>query len=158
VIHLVRHGHAGSRGLWTGDDMDRPLSSRGRQQAAGLSELLAGAPVAAVWSSPARRCTETVGPVAVHHGTEVQVHRVLAEGGDSNEVLAFLLAEAHLLDGDLVACGHGDVIPNLVGTLAAEGVPVAGTNDPKVIKKGGLWHLELTGGAITAATYQPPVD
>jgi broad specificity phosphatase PhoE len=156
VIHLIRHGHAGSRGLWSGDDLDRPLSDRGRQQAASLARLLAEAPVTRVWSSPARRCTETVGPLAVAHRTEVAVHPVLAEGGDSYEVLAFLLAEAAATEGDVVACGHGDVIPNLIGSLAAEGLPIEGSRDPGVTKKGALWHLEVTNGVVTGARYRPP--
>ena len=33
TILLVRHGKAGSRSQWDGDDDERPLSSSGREQA-----------------------------------------------------------------------------------------------------------------------------
>jgi phosphohistidine phosphatase SixA len=155
-VHLIRHGHAGSRGAWTGDDLDRPLSDRGRAQARELAAALADAPVEAVWSSPARRCTETVGPLALQHGTEVQANPVLAEGRDSYEALAFLLDTARSTTGDLVVCGHGDMIPNIVGTLVAEGVPVDGNSDPRVAKKGSVWRLEVVDGAVASASYLRP--
>jgi broad specificity phosphatase PhoE len=155
VIHLIRHAHAGSRGAWTGDDLDRPLSDRGRAQARELAGAMADAPVDAVWSSPARRCTETVGPLALQHGTEVRSDPVLAEGRDSYEALAFLLALARTAAGDVVVCGHGDMIPNIVGTLVAEGVPVEDNADPRVAKKGSVWRLEVVDGAVTAASYLP---
>jgi 8-oxo-dGTP diphosphatase len=156
AIHLIRHAHAGSRKVWAGDDLDRPLSDRGRAQSRALAAALDGMPVSVVWSSPARRCTETVGPLALRHGTEVQVHPVLAEGGDSNAVLAFLLKVAREIDGDVVACGHGDVIPNILGTLVAEGLRIEGAADPRVTRKGSLWCLETTDGAVTSASYHPP--
>ena len=40
TILLVRHGKAGSRSQWDGDDDERPLSSSGREQAEHLAALL----------------------------------------------------------------------------------------------------------------------
>jgi broad specificity phosphatase PhoE len=158
AIHLIRHAHAGSRGLWSSDDLNRPLSDRGRSQAGAVADALADAPVAVVWSSPARRCTETVGPLALQHGTEVQTDPVLAEGRDSNDAMAFLLGVARSTEGDVVACGHGDVIPNIVGTLVAEGVRVEDNADPRVAKKGSIWRLEVADGVVTSARYCDPAS
>jgi len=44
-VYLVRHAHAGNRSSWDGNDGERPLSPKGRQQAAGLSAWLAAAPI-----------------------------------------------------------------------------------------------------------------
>jgi 2,3-bisphosphoglycerate-dependent phosphoglycerate mutase len=55
TVYLVRHAHAD----WSPDD-GRSLSARGRNGAAALDKLLAPVPVAAIYSSPARRALETV--------------------------------------------------------------------------------------------------
>ncbi|HEY7568941.1 MAG TPA: histidine phosphatase family protein [Gemmatimonadaceae bacterium] len=55
TLCLVRHAHAG----WSPDSA-RPLSTRGRTSAAVLADLLAQAPIAAIYSSPERRALETI--------------------------------------------------------------------------------------------------
>jgi 2,3-bisphosphoglycerate-dependent phosphoglycerate mutase len=55
TVYLVRHAHSD----WSPDD-GRSLSVRGRTSAAALDELLAPAPIAAIYSSPAKRALETV--------------------------------------------------------------------------------------------------
>ena len=40
-IYLVRHAKAGERRMWTGDDLDRPLSKAGWKQANALGKRLA---------------------------------------------------------------------------------------------------------------------
>ena len=42
AVLLVRHGDAGDRDRWQGDDRVRPLSPQGRRQALGLVEQLSG--------------------------------------------------------------------------------------------------------------------
>jgi 2,3-bisphosphoglycerate-dependent phosphoglycerate mutase len=59
TVYLVRHAHAD----WSPDD-GRSLSALGRAGAGALGDLLAPAPVAAVYSSPARRTLETIEPLA----------------------------------------------------------------------------------------------
>ena len=61
---LVRHGSAGDRGAWEGDDRQRPLDKRGRRDAKDLVERLAPFKIEAILTSPYRRCLETVGPLA----------------------------------------------------------------------------------------------
>jgi 2,3-bisphosphoglycerate-dependent phosphoglycerate mutase len=58
TLYLVRHAHAD----WNPDDA-RPLSDRGRASAAALCDLLARSPIAALYSSPARRAWETIEPL-----------------------------------------------------------------------------------------------
>ena len=65
TLYLVRHAHAN----WSADD-GRPLSERGRASATILGELLSRSPVAAIYSSPARRALETVGLLAHHFRVE----------------------------------------------------------------------------------------
>jgi 8-oxo-dGTP diphosphatase len=149
-IYLVRHGHAGSRSSWPGDDDLRPLSERGHRQAEGLAELLDGHPVGAVHSSPALRCTATVAPLADRRGLGVVVAPELAEGVDPERTLRWLLAHA---ERDPVACSHGDVIPKVIRLLTARGMEAVPGG---ASKKGSLWVLEVCDGHVTAGTYHPP--
>jgi phosphohistidine phosphatase SixA len=105
---LVRHGSAGDRADWDGDDRIRPLDQRGRKQAAALVELLRPLGINRVLSSPYARCSETVEPLAAALGLAVEYDDRLAEGAGT--AARELLAE----DG-VVACTHGDVIEELLG-------------------------------------------
>ncbi len=70
-ILVVRHGSAGNRLAWEGDDADRPLDPRGAAQAVSLAEAFADFPVSVVLSSRAVRCQQTVLPLARRAGLEV---------------------------------------------------------------------------------------
>lgn len=63
TIYLVRHAHAD----WTPSEA-RPLSSRGRASALWLAERIGSRAMAAIYSSPARRATQTVAPLAERRG------------------------------------------------------------------------------------------
>ena len=68
TFYLVRHAHAG----WTPDE-NRPLSARGRADAERVAGVLGGFPIAAIYSSPARRAWETVAPLATRLGLPIHV-------------------------------------------------------------------------------------
>jgi len=76
---VVRHARAGRRSAYDGDDLDRPLSPRGRDQAEDLVPLLAGYRPRRILSSPAGRCFETVRPVAEILGLSIESVGELAE-------------------------------------------------------------------------------
>jgi broad specificity phosphatase PhoE len=84
TIWLCRHGHRQDQAdpdyKLKGDrPFDPPLSPRGRQQAAELAQRLEDEAVAAVFSSPFRRTTETACIVAQHLDLPVWVEPGLAE-------------------------------------------------------------------------------
>ena len=58
---------------------DPPLNDTGRQQAGKLAEALAGAPVAAVYSSPLARAMQTAAAIAARHDLPVQPTPALLE-------------------------------------------------------------------------------
>jgi broad specificity phosphatase PhoE len=150
TIYLVRHAHAGSRYQWDGDDEQRPLSARGRRQADQLADLLADRPIARLFSSPSRRCTETFDPLAARLGLAIEEIEHLAEGAGGEPAERFLLAHA---DEQVAACSHGDVIPRILQRLHAAGMRVA---DDTVAAKGSVWELDVDGtGAVVAGTYHP---
>lgn len=126
MILLIRHGRAGKRSAWAGDDTLRPLDAKGRRQAAALPKLLAGFGIERILSSPYRRCVETVEPLAAALSLDIEQRAELAEGADAADV-ARLLNEA---GGTTVAlCTHGDVIAEVIGA-------------ERKAEKGSVWVIE----------------
>jgi broad specificity phosphatase PhoE len=80
TILLARHGETdwNAVGRWQGHT-DRPLSERGRQQAAELAERLANAEIDAVYSSDLLRAVKTAEPVAKRLGLPLQTLPELRE-------------------------------------------------------------------------------
>jgi len=148
-VFIVRHAHAGDRERWRGDDRLRPLSDKGRVQAAGLVSLLAEAEVGRILSSPFLRCLQTVEPLATAVSLEVESEPVLAEGGDWHDSLGLAL-KARV---PTVMCSQGDVIGDLVTELVAEGLVHPGEAKAQ---KGSTWDLTIAGGKVVAAAYLPP--
>jgi broad specificity phosphatase PhoE len=64
MLIVVRHAVAVDRADWTGDDLLRPLTPLGREQAEGLVARLEDHPIERILSSPSLRCTQTVEPLA----------------------------------------------------------------------------------------------
>ena len=60
---------------------DTPLSATGREQAESAARLLAGTPLAAVWSSPLGRARETAAIIAAPHGLAVRESEAFKEMG-----------------------------------------------------------------------------
>jgi phosphohistidine phosphatase SixA len=148
---LIRHGHAGTRGAFAGPDPERPLSDRGRAQAAGIADLLAARAVGMLLTSPAARCRQTLQPLADKLGLAVVSCPDLAEGADAAVVVELLLR--HAAD-HVVLCTHGDVIPGAMRLLATEhGVRVKGKG---ANQKGSIWEIDVADGRLTHARYEPP--
>ena len=149
---LVRHGRAGHRSEWDGDDRARPLSRRGRQQADGLVDLLARYDVGHVLSSPYLRCVQTVEPLARAHDLKVEEAEEFAEGnsGKAIEVVRGLATNG----GTVAVCSHGDVIPDIVEHLARTDA----TRLPADYgwAKGSTWVLTAHQGRFDDAEYLPP--
>lgn len=145
LIHVVRHAHAGVRSEWHDDDELRPLTERGAKQAAAIADALAGADVDVVWSSRYVRCRQTVQPLADRRGLDVVDHPHLAEGAYGTDALDALLAEA-ALGRAVVACSHGDVIPEIVRAAVGRGAVLHG---PAVPRKAERYEMVVKKGAIT---------
>jgi 8-oxo-dGTP diphosphatase len=150
AIYLTRHGHAGGRSDWDGDDERRPLTGRGRRQARHLVTLLGGRPIEAVFSSPYDRCVQTVEPLAAHLHQRVTAVPELEEGADADDAITFALAHA---EQSPVLCTHGDLVPKMIHRLYRMGMR---TTDANVSQKGSLWMLDVKGGEVVRGTYYPP--
>lgn len=138
IVYLVRHARAGRRADWEGDDRLRPLDERGWRQADGLVTQLAGRELTRILSSPFVRCLETVVPLAEARRLTVEQDEALAEGAGSRAALDLL----HQGEEPAVACVHGDLVEELLGTK---------------LKKGSTAVLDLTvDGVEVLERFEPP--
>jgi phosphohistidine phosphatase SixA len=149
--YLVRHAKAEDRHSFGDDDLARPLTRAGLRQAELLGELLGSCDPhpELVLSSPARRCLETLGPLATRLGIPVEVAEWLAEGSDAAEALRRLRG----LAAPAAACTHGDVIWGVLDHLAREGVDLG---KRPAAAKGSVWVL--SSSPLVARYLEPPAS
>jgi 8-oxo-dGTP diphosphatase len=152
TVYLLRHGHAGRRSQWTGDDHERPLSKAGRRQAKALVAQLGNAPIEYIVSSPYVRCRQSVEPLAQHLRLPVDLSDVLAEGAPLTEVLQLM---DKVSDREAVLCTHGNVVEALLRHYARQHVPgIEPTRNGKPpMDKGAYWALDFVDGTATSASY-----
>jgi broad specificity phosphatase PhoE len=141
---------AGSRKDWTGDDRRRPLNAKGERQAAALVRRLKLWTPGRILSSPYVRCLQTVQPLADDLGLKVE-EAVELEEGMGAAALAFVRS---LAETSVALCTHGDVIPDVLVSLADEYRLDLGPAPRQA--KGSTWVLEARKGAFVKATYLPP--
>ena len=153
-LYVVRHAHAGGRSSWDGPDETRPLTNRGRLQAEAIADNLRSAGVTRLVSSPYRRCTQTLDPLAARLGLAVESDPRLGEGAGGDRALA-LADELRKEPEAAVVCSHGDVVPELLRIFKAT---TARFRDPFIWPKGSTWVVTWDGGRWSKARYIPPPD
>jgi phosphohistidine phosphatase SixA len=151
TLYLVRHAKAADRFEWTGPDRGRPLTGKGRQQAAWLAGALAGEPLALVAASPWLRCRQTAEPIAAAAGLEPTIDPRL--GYDEPDVGGWVAAAVKAAEADpdrapgsLVAVGHGDLLPDF---LAREGL----LRGFPGFRTGSLFKVPIADGQLGPVTY-----
>ena len=141
TVLLVRHGDAGEREAWHGDDDLRPLSAAGYRQAKALRVLLPLFGARRVYSASPLRCRLSVEGLATDLGVPLVTESRLSEEGylpDPAAGVRRLLEIAAEPGGPTVVCSQGGVIPDLVGKLAES----AGLEPLDVTSaKGSFWGL-----------------
>ena len=130
--------------------MDRPLSEKGRRQAAALVAQLDVFAPQRVLTSPYVRCAETVMLLAASLSLPLERSDALAEGSGA-EALSLVRS---LADDKVALCTHGDVIPEVLVALADEDRLDLGVRPRQA--KGSVWVLEAQKGTFVRATYLPP--
>ena len=152
MLLLLRHAQALPRSEWHGDDVDRPLTARGRRQAQALPDRLAAFPVDTIVSSPAERCTASVAHLAVARGLAVHTYDIIGE--NAGRAAVALLRD--LAGTGALMCSHGDVIESVLEALVRTDHLDIGP-DPQWAK-GSVWVLQPEGDRFLHASYLPPPE
>jgi 8-oxo-dGTP pyrophosphatase MutT (NUDIX family)/phosphohistidine phosphatase SixA len=144
---LVRHGSAGERATWQGDDRERPLDALGDDQAEALVPLLTAYDIQRVLSADVLRCMETIGPYATHAQLPVESEPLLSEAGYAQQPDRALerLLEIICSGVPSVVCSQGKTLPALL-TAACAALNSPPPSDPSV-RKGGMTVMHLHKGS-----------
>jgi 8-oxo-(d)GTP phosphatase len=142
TLLLLRHGSAGSRDAWDGDDDDRPLDALGRRQSDAARALLPLYGVERLVSAPPERCAASLRAAAEDLGVALELDERMAARGWSRDREATVDRLRELVrDGRPTAvCSQGEVLPPVIEAL--------GTGSPRsprepAAAKGSLWALSF---------------
>jgi 8-oxo-dGTP diphosphatase len=180
TLDIFIHLEAVDRNAWEGPGDERPLTDLGKRQSEAMARLLlADGPVQALLSSPARRCRETLAPLAATTGLPVEVlpgfrdtlgYRAPAGwenperpgpdplGGAYSAGAAFAAFESVRRRQSLeraVLCSYGDIVPAFIAFLAGRhGVDVP----PRSNARGYLYRLRFAGESLSMEARPAPSD
>jgi len=154
VYVLVRHGHAGDKKLWDGDDGHRPLSGRGRQQAEGLVASLREAAPTRLVTSPHLRCRQTLEPLAQQLPLPLASWDLLRPDADVHQLDRWLADPR--LEG-AVLCTHGETLNALFDLWAgSRALARIGRTAGDPTEKGAAW-IVTADAEHTWARYVRPL-
>ena len=154
-ILYVRHGRAHDRKKWAGDDNLRPLDKKGRRQSEMLVPMLAPFSPDRIYSAVPARCQSTIAPLADELNLSVEVNKLFGDNGWLEDMVGAQKAFMNVVaeGGVSVICSQGDIIPNMVAWLSANGrLPI---DEEIKSKKGSVWVLSFNDGKLTGADYLP---
>lgn len=152
TVLLVRHGRAGSKERFHGDDRNRPLDKYGRAQAEALVGQLLAFGAATLFAADRVRCVETLEPLAEELGADIHREPTLTEEAYAHNPGP---ARSRVLDiaaagGTPAICTQGKVIPDLVDWWCRRDRV---RPDKSRNSKGSIWVLSLSGGKLVAADH-----
>jgi 8-oxo-dGTP pyrophosphatase MutT (NUDIX family)/phosphohistidine phosphatase SixA len=151
-VLIVRHGTAGSKSRFSGDDKIRPLDKKGRAQAEALVAQLSTFGPTDVYAADRVRCHQTVQPLAEELGVIISNEPTLTEEAYADNPKrgrrrALQISESHRTP---VICTQGKVIPDLIAWWCdRDGV----RPDKSRNRKGSTWVLSLVDGHLIAADH-----
>lgn len=152
TVLVVRHGTAGRKSRFKGDDTQRPLDKRGRAQAEALVPQLLAFGATEVHAADRLRCHQTVEPLAAELGVTVHNEPALTEESyaKSPKRARQRMLEIAERQGAPVICSQGKVIPDLIEWWCErDGV----RPDKSRNHKGSTWVLSLSAGRLVAADH-----
>jgi broad specificity phosphatase PhoE len=156
LLLLVRHGHAGSKQHWQGDDRLRPLTAQGFAEADALVDLLSPHAPVRIVSSPFLRCVQTVTPLSESLGLRIGRSKRLVPS-DTGGAEALMRRVGRGESGAVVVCTHGEVIHDLQRSLRKDFPTLFGESQPR--EKGSVWVLDRTGSKFVSSEYiAPPLE
>jgi 8-oxo-(d)GTP phosphatase len=152
TVLVVRHGTAGRKSRFSGDDTKRPLDKRGRAQAEALVPQLLAFGASDVYAADRLRCHQTVEPLAEElavtiHNEGTLTEEAYAKNPKRGRHRILRIAER---EGTPVICTQGKVIPDLIAWWCErDGV----RPDKSRNHKGSTWVLSLSAGRLVAADH-----
>ncbi|MET0699883.1 MAG: bifunctional NUDIX hydrolase/histidine phosphatase family protein [Mycobacterium sp.] len=151
-VLIVRHGTAGRKSRYKGDDRKRPLDKHGRAQAESLVGLLLAFGATDLHAADRTRCHQTIEPLAEELGTTIRDEPLLTEEAYANnrKRTRQRVLEIAAKSGTRVICTQGKVIPDLIEWWCErDGV----RPDKSRNRKGSTWVLSLSGDRLVAADH-----
>jgi 8-oxo-(d)GTP phosphatase len=149
---IVRHGTAGRRSRFQGDDRERPLDKHGRAQAESLVGLLLAFGATDLHAADGTRCQQTIEPLAEELGAMIRAEPLLTEEAyaSSHKRTRQRVLDIAATPGTRVICTQGRVIPDLIEWWCErDGVKP----DKSRNRKGSVWVLSLSGRRLVAADH-----
>lgn len=154
TVLIVRHGTAGRKARYKGDDRKRPLDRNGRAQAKSLVPQLLAFGASSVFAADRARCVQTLDPLARALDVPISPEPKLTEESYAKSPKAAhkRVLEIAALGGTPAICSQGKVIPYLIDWWCErDGVKP----DKSRNRKGSTWVLSLSGGKLVAADHMP---
>ncbi|MEY9926073.1 8-oxo-dGTP pyrophosphatase MutT (NUDIX family)/phosphohistidine phosphatase SixA [Catenulispora sp. GP43] len=145
-VLLLRHAEAVPRKRWDGEELERPLTGRGRDDAEALVPVLAAYGQADLTASPFARCVATLKPTARSAGAALALEPALGEGADPDAGRAWL-REALKSGRTTIACSHRPVLPEL---LAESPLGQAVHSGRRALAPAEAWVLHARDGHVVA--------
>lgn len=152
TILIVRHGTAGRKARYKGDDRNRPLDANGHRQAESLVPQLLAFGVSAVHAAERLRCSQTVEPLARALDVPISLEPYLTEEAYTADPKAARRRVMQIVGnaGTPAICTQGKVIPYLIDWWCSrEGIKP----DRSRNRKGSTWVLSLNQGRLVAADH-----
>jgi 8-oxo-dGTP diphosphatase len=152
TVLIVRHGTAGSKSRYKGDDRKRPLDKHGRAQAESLVGVLLAFGANTLYAADRVRCHQTLEPLAEELGTTIHSEPLLTEEEypQRRKAARHRVLEIAASGGTPVICTQGKVIPDLVAWWCErDGV----RPDKSRNRKGSTWVMSLVDGRLVAADH-----
>ena len=149
-LYLVRHARTETRRSWQGDELLRPLSEGGHEEAVALARAFRGEPLVRVVSSPALRCQQTVQPLTQATGVPIAVDDRLGVGEGVERALECFPRPD---EGPTLFCTDGELIPSILRFFELTDADI----DAQIpCKKGSVWVLRGRASSPTSAIYFEP--
>jgi 8-oxo-(d)GTP phosphatase len=145
---IIRHAHATPRSDYVGEDGKRPLLPEGKKQAKELVRLLSAYGPKRVFTSPWRRCKDTIAPYAKAHRYKIINRGELSEMGNAKgPARTAKIAKNLFLDArSSILCTHRPTLPTIAEVLASYAEPKLAKLilEAKTLKPGDFIVLHLT--------------
>jgi 8-oxo-dGTP diphosphatase len=152
TVIIVRHGTAGDRSRYRGDDRNRPLDKHGRAQAESLVGQLLAFGAEELFAADRVRCHQTLDPLAEELGAVIHDEPALTEEAyaDDRKAARQRILEIAEKSAAPVICTQGKVIPDLITWWCErDGV----RPDKSRNRKGSTWVMSLSDGRLVAADH-----